>query len=92
MATLSEILGTPQIVEGGDVLGRGDFVWREWRVIADYDGGHHRYVRQRHQDAQTGDDYRFGNWDHVPLTSAMDLSQAVHRVERALRRKGWAPG
>ncbi len=79
------------IVEDGDVLGRGDFVWREWRVIADYDGGHHGHARQRHQDAQTRDDYRFGNWDHVPLTSAMDLTQTAHRVERALRKKGWAP-
>lgn len=78
------------IVQDGTVLGTADFLWREYRVIADYDGGHHNARRQRHQDAQTRDDYRYHGWDHVPLTSQMGIDQMVDRVARALRRRGWS--
>jgi len=79
------------IVEDGEWLGCGDFVWRVHRVVADYDGKHHDRTKQRHQDAQTRDDYAAAGWRHVPLTGAMSRDQAVDRVERALRARGWRP-
>lgn len=78
------------VVEDGIAIGTADWLWREYRVIADYDGGHHDSRRQRHQDSQTRDDYRYYGWDHVPLTSRMGDDQAVERVARALRKRGWA--
>lgn len=79
------------IVEDGEWLGEGDFVWRVHKVIADYDGLHHGESGQRHQDAQTRDDYAAAGWRHVAVTSAMSTDQAVGRVLRALRARGW-PG
>ena len=78
-----------EIVEGGTVIGTGDFVWREYRTVADYDGGHHNQPGQRHQDAQTRDDYAAEGWRHVPITSKMSQSEGVDRVTRALRQRGW---
>ena len=77
------------IVEQAVLLGTGDYVWRLYKVIADYDGDHHDHPRQRHQDAQTRDDYAAAGWRHVALTKQMSLDDAVGRVERALRQRGW---
>ncbi len=77
------------IVEDGLVIGTGDLVWRKYKTIADYDGGHHIRSDQRHQDAQTRDDYSAAGWRHVALTSKMSHHQAVERTKRALRQHGW---
>ena len=77
------------IVENGEWLGEGDFVWRLYKVTADYDGAHHDEPGQRHQDAQTRDDYAAAGWRHVAVTSAMSDDQAVERILRALRARGW---
>lgn len=79
------------IINDGEWLGCGDFVWDEYRVVADYDGEHHASTHQRHQDAQTRDDYAAAGWRHVTITSEMTRDQAVDRVERALRERGWRP-
>jgi hypothetical protein len=79
------------IIEDGIWIGCGDFVWRRWRVIADYDGEHHKTAEQRHQDAQTRDDYAAAGWRHIAMTSGMTREQAVDRIERALRDRGWRP-
>lgn len=77
------------IIEGGIWIGRGDLVWRRWRVIADYDGEHHHAESQRHQDAQTRDDYTDAGWRHVPVTKKMTRADAVDRIGRALTSRGW---
>ena len=77
------------IIEDGIWIGCGDLVWRPWRVIADYDGLHHDDPRQRHQDAQTRDDYTAAGWRHVAVTKKMTDDDAVERIERALRERGW---
>ncbi len=79
------------IIEDGIWIGCGDLVWRAWRVIADYDGLHHDDPRQRHQDAQTRDDYAAAGWRHVAVTKKMSDDAAVERIERALRERGWRP-
>ncbi|MEI2785710.1 MAG: hypothetical protein V9E82_08425 [Candidatus Nanopelagicales bacterium] len=79
------------IIEDGIWIGCGDLVWRPWRVIADYDGLHHDDPQQRHQDAQTRDDYTAAGWRHVAVTKKMTDDNAVDRIERALREKEWRP-
>ena len=79
------------IIEDGIWIGCGDLVWRMWRVIADYDGLHHDDPGQRHQDAQTRDDYTAAGWRHVAVTKAMSDHDAVDRIARALREQGWRP-
>ncbi len=79
------------IIEDGIWIGCGDFVWRKWKVIGDYDGEHHKTPEQRHQDAQTRDDYAATGWRHIAMTSGMTREQAVDRIERALRQRGWRP-
>jgi hypothetical protein len=81
------------IIEQGTWIGCGDFVWPEYRVIADYDGDHHNDERQRTQDNQTRDDYADCGWRHVPLTkrSLRNMDAAMERVARALRARGWRP-
>lgn len=90
---LSEGLPRPtlneHIIEDGIWIGCGDFVWREWKVIADYDGEHHASPGQRHQDAQTRDDYTASGWRHIAITSEMKRADAVTRIARALRDRGW---
>jgi hypothetical protein len=78
-----------RIIESGEVLGTGDFVWRGNKVIADYDGAHHDRAGQRHQDAQTRDDYAATGRRHVTVTGQMGLAEALGRIERALLERGW---
>lgn len=80
------------VVEEGLWLGVGDLLWRQFKVIADYDGDHHEIPKQRHQDAQTRDDYAAHGWRHVTLTKRMSYEQMTMRVSRALRSAGWNPG
>lgn len=81
-----------RIIEDGELLGTGDWVWRKYRVIADYDGSHHDASRQRHQDAQTRNDYADAGWRHVALTKMMAQEDMVDRVARALKNAGWPGG
>ena len=88
-------LPTPEInkdiVEDGGWLATGDFVWSEFRLIIEYDGGHHASLKQRHQDAVTRDALREHGWDVRVLTAIhMRRSErAVALVADALRSHGW---
>ena len=79
------------IIEQGIWLGSGDFVWEQYRVIADYDGEHHNSASQRHQDAATRNAYTAHGWRHVVITKTMTnkMHVAVAFVVDALRQRGW---
>ena len=79
------------IIEDGGWIGEGDFVWREYRTIADYDGAVHLDEKQQTQDNQTRDLYAAHGWRHVALTKRMvrNMDAALERVARALRDNGW---
>lgn len=77
----------------GRWLGRADLVFREWKVIAEYDGDQHRTdIRQYESDIDrterfTGDGWlmvkvRDGGLTRCPL-------ETVRRVEKALQSRGW---
>jgi len=80
------------IIEERGWIGNGDFVWREYRTIADYDGEVHRDEKQHTQDNQTRDLYAAYGWRHVPLTKRMvrNMDTGLELVARALRDNGWS--
>ena len=79
------------IIEDGGWIGEGDFVWREYRTITDYDGAVHLDEKKHTQDNQTRDLYAAHGWRHVALTKRMvrNMDAALERVARALRHNGW---
>ena len=79
------------IIEDGVWLGTGDLVWREYRLVIEYDGIHHDKPRQRHQDAQTRNAYAEHGWICIVLTSGQfeHLDDTIGQIVRVLRQRGW---
>lgn len=80
----------------GNVLGRGDLVFREYWVIVEYDGWHHeRDARQRQKDHLRRERLEAAGWRLIVITSA-DMSNPigiVKRVDASLRTAGYrGPG
>jgi hypothetical protein len=79
----------------GKRLGRADKVYRRWRVIVEYDGQQHRTdSRQYDRDITRTEEFIRDGWFPVKIRKqqmAFGAAEAVRRVERALRDKGWMP-
>lgn len=74
----------------GEFLARGDLVFRRWRVVAEYDGAHHRTPAQQAADAQRRTLLREHGWYVVEIVAA-DLREpwrAVVKIAAALRSRG----
>jgi hypothetical protein len=71
--------------DSGQWLSDSDFVWREQRVVAEFDGDHHRTDRQQWQnDVARRENLQDDGWAFVQLTYA---SVMVHpRNQATLRR------
>lgn len=80
------------IIEAGIWLGCGDLVWPQYRLVIEYDGIHHDQRRQRHQDAQTRNDYAEHGWECLVVTSYhfAHLHDTVEQIKRVMRQQGWA--
>lgn len=80
------------IVEDGIVLGTGDFVWRDYRCIVDYDGDHHKEPKQRTQDTKTRNAYAQAGWCHLAITNHMfdEMARTLLTVETMLRAGGFS--
>ena len=67
----------------------GDLVFREWRVVAEYEGTHHQGSRI----AYLSDIDRFEGlgreWRIIRIAKEHTASDALRRVTRALREAGW---
>lgn len=78
---------------GGAPIGRFDLVYRQWRVIVEYDGDQHRTsTRQYDRDQLRLERAMLAGWVIVRVRShALFASplQTVHRVVEALRGRGW---
>jgi len=76
--------------ESGQWLSDSDFVWREQRVVAEFDGDHHRTDRQQwHNDVARRENLEDDGWAFVQLTYASVMvyprNQAtLHRLRRLL--------
>ncbi len=78
--------------EAGNVLGRGDLVYREYWVIVEYDGWHHeRDARQRQKDHLRRERLEAAGWRLIVITSAdmANPSAIVKRVNTALTAGGY---
>lgn len=70
----------------GRWLGVGDFVWREKRVVAEYDGDYHFTVEQRRLDQIRRRAMRARDWAVIELNGADNRSPeaALHTIGDAL--------
>jgi hypothetical protein len=79
----------------GTFLGRGDMVYRRYRVIVEYDGDQHRTdTRQYDHDVGRLDRFAAHGWRVVRLTGrafATDRATCLARIEQALVSGGWRP-
>lgn len=79
----------------GMFLGRGDLVYRKWRVIGEYDGDLHRSDSgQYEKDVGRLEGFGADGWRVVRVTGpafSSDRQACVARIERALRAAGWRP-
>jgi hypothetical protein len=93
-AGLPEPLVNPDVfTAGGRFIGRGDLVYRKWRVIAEYDGEQHRRdTVQYEKDVQRLENFARHGWKVVRITGRSffgDRPGSVRRVEQALVDAGW---
>ena len=77
--------------EHGSWLARGDLVYREWKVLVEYDGWQHeRDAKQRQWDHLRREQLEAAGWRAVVVTTA-DMSNpdlVTLRVRQALRSRG----
>jgi hypothetical protein len=81
--------------ESGRWIGRADQVFRDWKTIAEYDGEQHRTSdRQYERDEVKIEELGHAGWKVVRIRKKALLfggAEAVERVSRALRSRGWTP-
>lgn len=78
--------------ERGRLLGISEFVYPEFKVVAEVEGDQHRTSRKQwNRDIDKYADYAAAGWEVVRVTSLhIRRGRAVARVAAALRRHGWA--
>lgn len=83
-------LNVPVVDEAGEWLGTGDFVWKERRVVAEFDGDYHRVDRRRWQvDVGRRESIQDHGWHYVQLTAAsvthpVRVAQTLNRLAHLL--------
>ena len=79
----------------GRFIGRGDLVYRQWRVIVEYDGEQHRTdTKQFDRDVARLDDFVAHGWRVVRIVGRSffgNPAESMERVRRALLAAGWRP-
>lgn len=76
---------------GGQLVARCDLGWERWRVVAEYDGAHHRSGRQLTLDVDRYEALEQLGWTVVRVTGthlAQRPERVVARMAAALRRAG----
>jgi len=92
--------GLPEPEVGVDIfdrdgrwLGRADMLFRDWRVVTEYDGEQHRTsTTQYHRDETRIENFNRAGYPTVRIRKAHLFGHpeiAVERVTRALRSAGW---
>ena len=79
----------------GAKIATGDLVYREYRVLVEYDGGQHRTDEdQYHWDIDRLDEIMEESWRVLRINKSHlhpHPSVAIRKVETALRAAGWHP-
>ena len=77
----------------GQFVGRGDLLYREFRVLVEYDGDQHRVsTAQFDKDVGRLDDFAALGWRVVRITGRSffgDRAGSLARIEQALAAAGW---
>lgn len=78
--------------DDGAWLARGDLVYRQWKMVIEYDGWQHeRDAKQRQWDHLRREQLEAAGWRIIVITTA-DMAQprtVTLRVDQALRRRGF---
>jgi hypothetical protein len=94
--------GLPEPELNGDVfgpdgafIGRGDLLYRHFKVLVEYDGSQHADDRRQfHRDVDRLEDFAVADWHVVRVLKehmAGDRVEVVTRVRTALTARGWRP-
>lgn len=94
--------GLPEPAVNGEIMDRfgvkiasGDLVYRQFRVLVEYDGEQHRSdEKQYHLDVDRLDAIMEENWRVVRINKShlrFRPATAIRKVETALRDRGWRP-
>ena len=97
LAIVEAGLPTPRanvpIRAGGRLIAIGDIVFEEWKVLAEYDGAHHRTGdAQFARDRQRLLDLQLAGWIVVPVRAeglARGRARTIAEIRAALRAHGW---
>lgn len=82
-------LNTPIELPDGRVT-HGDLVFREFRVLLEYDGEQHRADdEQFHRDVERLNDLAADGWIVIRVGRRLPPARALDQLERALRGRGW---
>ncbi len=87
-------VNVPVMDATGLFIGRGDLVYRRWKVVVEYDGEQHRTDnRQFERDVGRLDDFAASGWRVVRITARAfaDRPTTLDRIARALVAGGWEP-
>jgi hypothetical protein len=86
-------VNTSIVDAAGRPLGRGDLVFRAWRVVVEYDGDEHRTnTVQYDRDITRIEDFVHADWSVVRVRKHGLFGrpeQTAGRVARALAARGW---
>ncbi|MFE5670547.1 hypothetical protein ACFQ58_02960 [Agromyces sp. NPDC056523] len=75
---------------GGSRSTPGDLVFRDYRVLLEYDGEQHRDDEaQFHRDVERLNDLAAAGWIVIRVGRRLPLPRALDQLERALRTRGW---
>ncbi|QEO14010.1 hypothetical protein FLP10_05920 [Agromyces intestinalis] len=70
---------------------RGDLVFRQWKVLVEYEGEHHLTdVKQWHTDVDRLNDLIEDGWRVIRVTKATTAAEIVERTRLALIERGWS--
>lgn len=86
------IVNLPIVNRYGAVIAHGDLAFPEYRVLLEYDGGHHRSdERQFHIDIDRLDEIMEENWRVIRVNKSLMLRPAtlLGKLRAALEASGW---
>lgn len=79
----------------GEFIGRGDMLYRAFKVLVEYDGSQHADDRRQfHRDVDRLEAFSINEWRIVRVLKEHmngDRSDIVTRVRKALMSQGWRP-
>lgn len=81
--------------KAGVRIGRADKVYRRYKLIVEYDGQQHRTDSVQYDlDMTRTEEFIRADWFPLKIRTQQmrnGAAEATHRIERALRERGWTP-